>query len=92
VARRRRVHPLDERPEDAAAFVELGMALLADELGERGVLPHRHADQPLEVGEEDLIHAPLLLRVLPHHGHLAESIAQAPGGELPVAEAAIPGA
>lgn len=61
MARGRRVHPLDKRPEDTAAFVELGMAFLANELGERGVLPHRHADQPLEVGEEDLIDAALLL-------------------------------
>lgn len=92
VARGRGIHPLDEGPEDAAALVELGMAFLADELWQRGVLPHRHAHQPLEVGEEHLVHAPLLLRVLPQHGHLPEGIAQAPRGELPVAQAAVAGA
>lgn len=92
MARGRRVHPLNKRPEDAAALVELSVAFLADELGQRGVLAHRHPDQPLEVCEEDLIHAALLLRVLPHHRNLPKSVAQAPGGELPVAEATVSGA
>lgn len=89
MARGRRIHPLNKRPEDAAALVELSVAFLADELGERGVLAHRHPDQPLEVREEDLIHTALLLRVLPHHRDLPKGVAQAPGGELPVAEATV---
>lgn len=65
------------------------MALLADKLGQAGVLADCHAHQALEIREEDLVQVPLLLRVLTRHGYLPKSVSQAPGGKLPMAKAAV---
>lgn len=90
VAGRRGIHLLDKSFEDAAAFVELGMALFTDKLGQSRVPPRHHPNQPLKIGEEDLVQALLLFGALACHRDLPKSIAQASRGKLPMAKPAVP--
>ena len=49
------IDSLQERCEEAVALVELGMAVLADKLGQSWVLVDSHAQEALEIPDENTV-------------------------------------
>lgn len=76
----RQVDPVPEVQQDAVALVELGVAAVADELGQGGISFHRDPQELLEVGAEERIDAARLVL------QLRERLPQPPRGELPVTQ------
>lgn len=70
------------------ALIELGVAVLADKRRQGRVLVHSDTQQTLKVPNEDTLPWGQSLGGLPRHS--VGDTAEAPRGELPVAEATVP--